>query len=286
MFRRISDVPASIVLPRLAQLEPLPVAVAIHHLRLRAQQLQRELAEPLVRLRPVQLRHRSLRPRSTRLHQPRQRPVVRPLQRLELDPGLRDPVAEPIVELAAAGQVEQLADRDLERPRERKSEGRPLVHERRHRHLPALSGPADHVFGGDLDVGEEDLVELGLPRDLCQRPHLDTRRVHVDEEIRQPLVPRSIRVAQRDEDAPVGEVCVRRPDLLAVDHIPSILELGACPHRCEVGARTRLGEALAPDLLGRQDPGQVARLLLVCPVDDDRRPGHPEADHADVAGRL
>ena len=54
----------------------------------------------------------------------------------------------------------------------------------------------------------------------------------------------------------------------------------------EVGAGAGLGEALAPDLLGREDLREVALLLLVGAVRDDRRPGHAEADHADVRRRL
>ena len=57
-------------------------------------------------------------------------------------------------------------------------------------------------------------------------------------------------------------------------------------HGREVGARVRLGEALAPDLLGREDRLQVARLLRLGAVRDDRRPGHAEPDHAEVLRRL
>ena len=47
----------------------------------------------------------------------------------------------------------------------------------------------------------------------------------------------------------------------------------------EVRPGARLREALAPDLLGGEDVREVALLLLVRAVRDDRRPGHAEADH-------
>ena len=78
----------------------------------------------------------------------------------------------------------------------------------------------------------------------------------------------------------------RRPHLLAVDDVDVAAALGARARGGEVGARVRLGEALAPDLLGGEKRLEVARLLLVGAVRDDRRPGHAEADHADVGRSL
>ena len=94
-------------------------------------------------------------------------------------------------------------------------------------------------------------------------------------------------IAARDEDAPVGDVRVRRPHLLAVDDEVRSLEPRARPHRREVGS----GVA-APRSPGTRSPRpermgcEVARLLGVGAVRDDRRPGHPEPDHAEVLRRL
>ena len=66
----------------------------------------------------------------------------------------------------------------------------------------------------------------------------------------------------------------------------SPLILDARASRGEVAAGVRLREPLAPDLLGAQDLRQVPLLLRVGPPRDDRRAGHPEADHAEVRGRL
>ena len=49
--------------------------------------------------------------------------------------------------------------------------------------------------------------------------------------------------------------------------------------RGEVGARLGLGEALAPDLLGREDRLEVALLLLLGAVGDHHRAAHREAEH-------
>ena len=78
----------------------------------------------------------------------------------------------------------------------------------------------------------------------------------------------------------------RRPDLLAVQHEVVALVVDPRAYRGEVGACAGLREALAPDLLRRQDLREVALLLLLRAVGHDRRPGHPEADHAHVARRL
>src|ERR1041385_8267005 len=72
-----------------AELLVAPVAVV-----LAAEDLHRELRQPLVLLRPVQLRAGALGTGDAGLHQLRQRAVVRQLQRLELDPLLRDAVAD------------------------------------------------------------------------------------------------------------------------------------------------------------------------------------------------
>ncbi len=78
----------------------------------------------------------------------------------------------------------------------------------------------------------------------------------------------------------------RRPDLLPVYDEAAWLLACAGAHAREVGAGAGLREALAPDLLRREDRREVARLLLLGAVRDDRRPGHADADDADVRRRL
>ena len=113
---------------------------------------------------------------------------------------------------------------------------------------------------GHLDVREEDLVELRLAGDLAQRPHLDPGRLHVHDQVGEPVVPLRVGVAAGEEDAEVGDVRERRPDLLAVDDEVAVLGARARADAREVGARARLREALAPDLLGARgsSPGAAA----------------------------
>ena len=93
-----------------------------------------------------------------------------------------------------------------------------LVGERRVRDPPALVLRPDDAVLGDEHVGEEDLVELGLVGDLAQRPDLDARRAHVDDEVGDALLLRRVGIGAGETHAPVGELRVARPHLLAVEH--------------------------------------------------------------------
>ena len=93
-------------------------------------------------------------------------------------------------------------------------------------------------------------------------------------------------VGAGDEHAPLRELGEGRPDLLPGDD-PFVAVLDrAGLQRGEVGARLRLGEALAPDLLGGEDRLQVALLLLVGAVGDDDRAAHRQAEHVGRARRF
>ncbi len=137
-----------------------------------------------------------------------------------------------------------------------------------------------------LDVCEEDLVELRVPGDLSQRAHLDPGCMHVDDHVGQPVVTLRAGVGAGEQDAEVGHVRVRGPHLLPVEHEPVLLDAATRPDTGEIGSRLGLGEALAPDLVPGEEWRQVARLLLLGPVGDDRRAGHAEPDHAHVRRRL
>src|SRR5437588_3831548 len=69
------------------------------------------------------------------------------------------------------------------------------------------------------------------------------------------------------------------PHLLAVDDEMVALIDGAGAQAGEVGAGPRLGIALAPDLVGAEDPRQMALFLLLGPPVDQRR-----AQQAEPAG--
>ena len=63
-----------------------------------------------------------------------------------------------------------------------------LVAERHLREAPAVVLGADDVRGRNAHVGEEHLVELVRAGHLHERPHLDARRAHVDDEVRDAVV--------------------------------------------------------------------------------------------------
>ena len=58
----------------------------------------------------------------------------------------------------------------------------PLVREHGHPDAPPAVQGTEEVFGGQFDIGEEDLVELRLARHLAQRADLDARQVHREQE--------------------------------------------------------------------------------------------------------
>ena len=152
-----------------------------------------------------------------------------------------------------------------------------LVGERRERHAPALVDLADHVGRGHAHVLEEDLVELGLAGDLAERPDGDARRLHVDQDERDALVLGRARIGAHEEEAPFRHVRHAGPDLLAVDDVVVAVEHGARLEIGEVAARVGLGEALAPDLLGGEDLGEVPLALGRRAMPHDRRAEHATA---------
>ena len=90
------------------------------------------------------------------------------------------------------------------------------------------------------------------------------------------------------EQQPVGGVLgVRGPDLLARDGPAAVVvALGARLDAGEVGARGGLGEQLAPDVLAGQHRPEVALLLVLGAVRDQRRAEHADADHVEQPGHA
>ena len=152
-----------------------------------------------------------------------------------------------------------------------------LVHEGGHGDLPPLVHRADEVRFRDGHVHEEDLVEVLVAVHEHERANADARRLHVDEEIADPAVPGRRRVGPHQEVDPVRELRARGPHLLAVDDEVVAPIHRAGPQTCQVRAGPGLGEALAPDILGGEDAGQEAPLLLLPPPLDEGRAGHADA---------
>ena len=206
------------------------------------------------------------RPRRLALGERRQRAVARQLQALLLDVPVGDlaahllvPDRRPVLEVGVARQLHQLVDIEAAR---RQADRQPLVHQGGERGLPALAHLAQALAVGNAHVGEEHLVEVGAARHLLDRPHLDARRLHRQEEHGEAGVLGHVGIGAGDDDAVVAVVRARGPHLLAVDHPTLAVPLGPRADAGHVGARRRLGEQLAPHFLAVQRRLDVALEML------------------------
>src|SRR5215207_4665729 len=242
----------------------------------RSEQVDRQLGERLSQVAPLQLRQRDLGPVLLALDDLGQRPVVEELRVLDV----RERPGDALTDLGIAQRVGVggLGGRDhraqVRRHRDREPGGADaLVPERAHRDLPALAFLAEPTVGRDAGVGEPHLVEELVAGDVADRAAFDPRRVHIDDERGDALVLGAaldcLRVRPQQEQAPVGEMRRRDPDLLAIHHVLVAVADGCCAQVRQVGARFRLAEPLAPVLRRVEDAGQPTLLLLVgAPLDD------------------
>ncbi len=90
---------------------------------------------------------------------------------------------------------------------------------------------------------------------------------------------RRVGVGAGDEDAELGEVGQRGPDLLAVDHVLVAVADRPGAQVGEVGAGAGLAEQLAPDLLAGEQRQQVAVALCLRAGVQQRGAGPADADH-------
>src|SRR4051812_33033979 len=229
---------------------------------LRAEDLVAELGQGLVVVSPFPLAERSLGTWDPGLHRLREGAQGAEAHRLDSDLELGDPLADHriVLQPTLADDGQEVLHGPLQAHYRGGAETGPLEHQGRDRDLPAAADLADDVLVGDLGLLEEDLVELGLAGDLAERPNVDVRLVHVEDEVGDPLVLGGVLVGAGEQHAPLRLVRVRRPDLLA-GHLPAAVGLhGAGLERGQVRSRLWLGEALAPDLLAREDRLQKALL--------------------------
>ena len=114
--------------------------------------------------------------------------------------------------------------------------------------------PDDHLVGHE-HVVEEHLVEQVVAGDLAQRPDIDARRFHVDEEVRDALVLRRVGVGARQAHTPLSPVRPRRPHLLPGEPPTTLGANGFHAQRGKVGTGAGLAEQLAPEQLTAQRGG-------------------------------
>ena len=147
---------------------------------------------------------------------------------------------------------------------------------------------ADEVVVGHEHVVEEHLVELGLAGDLDERPDLDARRVHVDDEVRDAAVLRRVGIGAGQADPPPGELRVATSTPSGPISEPAAVDRAAAVVRSDARSEPASGSLNSwhQISLGVEDRRQPAPLLLVGAVGEQRRPGQVDADPVDRLGRA
>ena len=107
---------------------------------------------------------------------------------------------------------------------------------------------------------------------------LDARVGHVTEEEGYAAVLGGLGIGAGEHEESVGVVGATGPDLLAGDHkVVAVFDCAGL-EGCEVGARARLAESLAPVDPALSDGREVFALLLLGAVHHQRRPEHADAE--------
>ena len=153
-----------------------------------------------------------------------------------------------------------------------------LVHQRGERDLPSLPDRTQPLRIRHAHIGEEHLVEVRRARHLMDRPDLDARRFHVEEEEGQPLMLRHVRIGAHDDDAEIRQMRAGGPDLLPVDDPVVAVALRPRAQRRQVRPAGRFGEQLAPHLLAAQRRPHMAIELFRRRVGHHRGDAHAETD--------
>jgi hypothetical protein len=127
------------------------------------------------------------------------------------------------------------------------------------------------VLLGHLDVGEEDLVEVGVVGvgQLGQRPADNAGRAHVDDQHADATVLRCLGVGAHVAEAEVGLVGARGPHLLPVHHEVAVTMLGPRRQRGQVAPGVGLAHAEAPGDLPLERGDDEPLLLVIGAVFDD-----------------
>ena len=121
--------------------------------------------------------------------------------------------------------------------------------------------------------------------DRDDRSDRDARRLHVDQQERDPLLPLlRLRIGAHQTEAPIGVVRGRGPDLLAVDDVVVPVALGGGLERGEVRPGARLGEPLAPPIVDIGGARQKPLLLLLGAELDQHRPDHRDVERRHFGG--
>ena len=179
----------------------------------RPQQVDGQLGQRLRHRRPRQLGERHLGPVLLALHDLGERAQRQQAGQLDLGPHVRDAVPQRRVLQRARVHRARRRDHGAQvggQDGDLRRDADALVAERAHGHHPAGALLAEAPRRRDAHVGEEDLVEQLLARHVADRPHVDPRRLHVEDEGGDPLVllpPLDRRrVRPQQEQPPRGQV--------------------------------------------------------------------------------
>ncbi len=155
---------------------------------------------------------------------------------------------------------------------------------------PCVLG-ADEVGGGDLHVVEEHLAEVRIPDRVADRPHLDSGRRHVQQEVRNALAFGGIGIGAGQQQTPVGVHTAAGPQLLTVDDEGVAVTPRGRAQAGQIGSGLRFGEALHPDL-PVEDRRKVAAALFFGTRDQQGGRGVVDSDEREhqprriVGGQL
>src|SRR5690625_7948568 len=100
---------------------------------------------------------------------------------------------------------------------------------------------------------EEDLGKFRVTRHLLDRDDLDSGLIHRHKQIADATMPLGLRIGAAEDKAPLGPMREARPNLLSFDDPLIADEPRLRLNICEIRARIRLGIALAPELIARDD---------------------------------
>ena len=145
----------------------------------------------------------------------------------------------------------------------------------RHREAPAFPGLADHVSAGTRALSNSTcpnsfVIPFIICSGRCSMPGWCIGTANADSPCAS-----HVGVGAREQDAPVRDVGVARPDLVAVDHeLVAVARRGRAQRR-EVGAGVGLAETLAPPLASADQAGKETILDRVAAVRADALTRYP-----------
>jgi hypothetical protein len=117
------------------------------------------------------------------------------------------------------------------------SHDRTFISQRRLQHPPAVVQAAKDICRRDARIGDENLIEMGLVRNLAQGANLDAGLLHRKEEESQALMFWNIPIGARQQHAVVRMSGAGGPDLLPRDGEIVAVALGPGAHASKVGSR-------------------------------------------------